>query len=181
MIILDQIVSMDGFAARPDGSCDFFLDVSGLEGLVHTVGDPVQFESVDAVLLGSVTYREFSAFWPGESASAAVNRLPKHVLSCTLTEAPWGSLAPATVERGDAADVATRVDRQYAGNVVVWGSLTLARSLLDAGLVAEIWLRIVPVMIGSGRTFAPDRDVRLRLAGCGTDPGGWAFARYLVP
>jgi dihydrofolate reductase len=177
VIILDQIVSVDGFAARLDGSCDFFLD---LDGIVDTVGDPVRARAVDAALLGAVTYREFSAFWPTQDPQALVNWLPKHVVSNTLRAAPWGDLHPATVERGHGVDIARRVADQYAGDVIVWGSLTLARCLLQAGLVAELWLRIAPVTIGSGRTLTPDRDVRLLLAGSGAHPGGWGSARYKV-
>ncbi len=136
---------------------------------------------VGAVLLGAVTYREFSAFWPTQDREALVNRLPKHVLSSTLESAPWGDLTPAVVERGDAVDVARRVAQQYVGDVVVWGSLTLARCLLEAGLVAELWLRIAPVTLGSGRAFFPDRDVPMRLVESGAHPGGWGSARYVLP
>jgi riboflavin biosynthesis pyrimidine reductase len=34
----------------------------------------------------------------------------------------------------------------------VWGNLHLARPLLDAGLVDELQLRVVPVVLGEGRT-----------------------------
>ena len=97
MIIVDEIVSADGFAARDDGSIDFFVDI---EGMVDSVGNAERMAGVSAVLLGARTYREFSDYWPDQRPEADVNRLPKHVLSRGLSSAPWGELPPAMVERG---------------------------------------------------------------------------------
>jgi dihydrofolate reductase len=36
---------------------------------------------------------------------------------------------------------------------MVWGSIALAQSLLKAGLVDEIQLRVIPIMVGHGRTL----------------------------
>jgi dihydrofolate reductase len=36
---------------------------------------------------------------------------------------------------------------------MVWGSISLAQSLLQAGLVDEIQLRVIPTMVGHGRTL----------------------------
>jgi dihydrofolate reductase len=177
MIIVDEIVSADGFAARRDGSIDFFVDV---DGLVDSVGHVEGMRRVSAVLLGARTYEEFSAYWPGQDPDADVNRLPKHVLSSSLRSAPWGALPPAVVERGSAADVARRLCDSYDGDVVVWGSLSVARDLLQQDAVDEIWLRVVPVLLGSGRGFSPERDVALAAAEVTAHPGGWTTVRYRV-
>ncbi len=118
MIIVDEIVSADGFAARAGGAIDFFED---REDVVSSVGSPERMTQVSAVLLGATTYREFSDYWPGQSPAASVNRLPKHVLSNNLAIAPWGDLQPATVERGDAATVTRRLAGQYPGDIIVVG------------------------------------------------------------
>jgi hypothetical protein len=112
MIIVDEIVSADGVAARADGSIDFFV---GREGLVDSVGDAERMSRVRSVLLGAKTYREFSAHWPTQAPTLDVNRLPKHVLSRTIERAPWGDgeFPPATVEHGDAADVALGLEQRY--------------------------------------------------------------------
>jgi dihydrofolate reductase len=36
---------------------------------------------------------------------------------------------------------------------MVWGTISLAQSLLIAGLVDEIQLRVIPTMLGHGRTL----------------------------
>jgi len=71
MIIVDEIVSADGVAARPEGSIDFFVE---REGLVDSVGDAERMSRVRAVLLGAQTYREFSAYWPTREPTLDVNR-----------------------------------------------------------------------------------------------------------
>jgi dihydrofolate reductase len=174
VIIVDEIVSVDGWAAREDGEIDFFVDI---EGLVDSVGNAERMSRVRAVLLGSRTYREFSNYWPGEDPAFDVNRLPKHVLSATLTSAPWGELPPATVERGDAAQVARDLERRYGGDVIVWGSLTVAEALLEARAVDEVWLRVVPVALGAGRSFWPEGDLAVRSVETAQHAGGWTTTR----
>ena len=174
MIIVDEIMSLDGWAARPDGRIDFFVDV---ESLVDSVGSAEGMSRVAAVLLGAQTYREFSDFWPAQDPTADVNRLPKHVLSTTLESAPWGEGPAASVEHGDAVDVARDLEHRYGGDVIVWGSLTVARALLSAGAVDELWLRVVPLALGAGRSFWPQQDLALRRVETRQQPGGWTTIR----
>jgi dihydrofolate reductase len=42
--------------------------------------------------------------------------------------------------------------------MVLWGSLSLAQSLIKENLVDEYHLRICPTTIGSGRNFFPDAN-----------------------
>jgi dihydrofolate reductase len=178
VIIVDEIVSVDGVAARADGGIDFFVE---REGLVDSVTREDRMGEVAAVLLGAQTYREFSAYWPTQDPALHVNRLPKHVLSTSLADAPWGDgFPPAVVERGDPVEVARAVERRYGGDVIVWGSLTVAEALLAAGAVDELWLRIVPVAVGKGRAFWPDADIELASAEVQAHPGGWVTSRYVL-
>jgi dihydrofolate reductase len=154
---------------------DFFLE---REGLVDSVGDPDRISRVAAVLLGAQTYREFSAYWPMQDPTLPVNRLPKHVLSTTLDQAPWGEMAAAHIERGGAAEIARELEERYGGDIIVWGSLSVARALLTAGAVDEIWLRVVPVAIGVGRTFWPEQDIEFSTVVTNSHPDGWTLGRY---
>jgi dihydrofolate reductase len=175
VIILDQIVSVDGWAARSDGEIDFFLE---REDLVDSVGDADRISRVAAVPLGSQTYREFSDYWPMQDPELPVNRLPKHVLSRTLDHAPWGEMAAAHIEQGGAAEIARGLEQRYGGDIIVWGSLSVAKALLTARAVDEIWLRIVPVAIGGGRTFWPEQDIEFSAVEANAHPNGLTIARY---
>lgn len=156
-LIVEQIVSVDGFAARADGDIEYF---SAAGDFAATEPDQLaMLATCDAILLGATTYRMFADYWPTadpqiEHIATPINSLPKHVVSSTLAEAPWGEHPPAILERGDGVEIARRLKGQYDGDIVLWGSLTLADALFAAGLVDQLRLRIVPVLIGTGRSLA---------------------------
>ncbi|MFW2513304.1 dihydrofolate reductase family protein [Demequina sp. SO4-13] len=153
-IIVEQHVTADGFAAGPNGELDW------VDGSVSEPGPMVdlalgELEETDAILLGATTYRMFIGYWPlhvarNDPLAEPINRLPKHVLSSTLSEAPWGHHAPATVETGGPAEIADRLKDKYERDIILWGSLQLASALLEAGRVDQLRLRIAPVAIGRG-------------------------------
>jgi dihydrofolate reductase len=157
-LIVDQIVSADGFAAREDGRIDWFDDdrvaadaeVEELELLAR----------VDAIVLGARTYRLFAAYWPTvdprqQRIAEPLNRLPKHVFSTRLSEAPWGRHTPATLERGDLIEGIARLRQQYSGDLLVPGSLSLCEALFRARVVDRLRLRVLPIVLGAGRRFTP--------------------------
>jgi dihydrofolate reductase len=93
-LVLQQFVSVDGFAANDRNEFDLF---DGMEG------DSSEFdranlewlETVGAIVLGASTYRMFSGYWPtpraeGELVAPKINSLPKYVFSRSLNSAPWG-------------------------------------------------------------------------------------------
>lgn len=181
-VIVEQIVSADGCTARTDGDISWF----GYADFSETEDDQLQMlTGVEAIVLGAATYRMFAAYWPGadesvERIAGPINALPKHIVSTTLKEAPWGPFAPAIVERGDGAQIVAELSRRYTGDLVVWGSLTLTDALFAAGLVDVLRLRIVPVLIGAGRPLAPAvrGDTTLELASVLSFPHGHVRTEY---
>lgn len=188
-LIVEQVVTADGYAADRDGGIDFFeaLVRPGENGEVD-LNDAEQLEYVsqaDAILFGATTYRMFADYWPGvdpevERVAELINRLPKFVVSNTLTDAPWDG-GQVEILRGDGAAAAAGLKERFDA-VIVWGSLTLADALLKAGLVDELHLRIVPVLLGDGRSFTPADvgDRRLELDHLAERPGGVVSLRYAV-
>lgn len=188
-LIVEQIVSADGYAADTDGGIGFFGTSPEVAGDAATGTGPIDREQlewlagVDAILLGANTYRMFADYWPAadpavEPVAEPIARLPKHVVSNTLDRAPWGD-GEIEVLRGDAvASVAALRDRFEA--TVVWGSLQLADALFEAGLVDELRLRIVPALIGAGRSFTPDGlgQRALTLDHAATYPSGHVSLHY---
>ena len=55
--------------------------------------------------------------------------------------------------KGGAVEHVQRLRREPGRGLMVWGSISLAQSLLQAGLVDEIQLRVIPTMVGPGRTL----------------------------
>ena len=57
---------------------------------------------------------------------------------------------------GNAAEEVRRLKAGPGKDVVVWGSLTLADSLLREGLVDEYRLKVCPVVLGRGKRLFED-------------------------
>jgi len=167
-LIVQEFVSLDGFAADADGQFSFIdadagptvqLDRATLDGL----------ESVHAIVLGAQTYREFVEYWPtraseGEPLAPRINALPKFVFSRRLDAAPWPGPDNATVVSGDAGDAIRSLKSENDGDLILWGSLTLLERLFDDDLVDVLRLVVVPVVLGAGRSVFPPTFAGVRLS-----------------
>jgi len=74
-----------------------------------------------------------------------MNSMPKYVVSATLEKAEWNNSTVIGID-----DVA-RVRESHPGILLVAGSGTLVRGLLERGLVDEVRLMVFPVVLGSGQ------------------------------
>jgi dihydrofolate reductase len=163
-IVVQQFVTLDGFAAGPNGELDFVTETSAAADPTSGsfVEDQLAFiESIDTILLGAVTYRMFAEYWPEQTTETqriadALNATPKVVFSSTLGSAPWGDWEPARVVAGSAAEEVRRLQAEAGKDMVVWGSLTLADSLMREGLVDEYRLQVCPVVLGRGKRLFAD-------------------------
>jgi dihydrofolate reductase len=182
-VIVQELMSVDGFVAGPSGELEFFEAVSDYSEVdqdnLSILGE------VETILLGSETYRLFVEYWPtaeGELVADAVNSTPKIVFSSTLDSAPWGHWEPARVLKGGAVDHVRQLRRESGRGVMVWGSISLAQSLLKAGLVDEIQLRLIPTMVGDGRTLLTEDTGRQDLTLLEAKPyaSGIVSLRYAV-
>jgi dihydrofolate reductase len=133
-------------------------------------------------LLGRRTYEDFAGFWPkqtdGNPFTKALNDGQKYVASRTLTEPlPWQN---STLLPGDAADAVADLKDQEAGDLAVFGSSELVRSLMHRELIDEYVLMIHPLVLGSGRRLFTDGVPcsNLRLIDSVTSPSGVVIATY---
>jgi dihydrofolate reductase len=164
-LIVDFITSLDGYA-----SADGWPGWWGLQGPEYLAWLNEVPERDYTQLMGANTYRLMSGFASApqsdfteeERASIAeLGRVRKVVFSSTL-EAPllW---ANAELVRGDAAARVAAMKRDGT-NMTTIGSLTLCRSLLEAGLVDRFRVVVFPVITGktgSERIYDGYPDVAL--------------------
>lgn len=182
-LILEEWLSLDGFAVDADGRLDFF---PATETDHFSDRDQLKFlDSVDTILLGRKTYELFVQFWPTASTDREIiadrlNSLPKLVFSNTLSQAPWGAWRPAQVVRGDAVAEIRRMKAQAEKRMVLWGSLSLAQDLIAADLIDDYHLQICPTLVGAGRRLFPELEgyARLRRVGVRTYDTGVVFLHY---
>lgn len=110
-------------------------------------------DEADTVLMGRRTYEQMSAYWPEVSAeddpfADYLNNVPKLVVSTTLTAPRWTN---TTLITSHVIGEIARRKEQPGKNILIPGSATLVRTLLDAGLVDQLGLLLFPVVLGSGR------------------------------
>lgn len=115
------------------------------------------FANADAFLLGRKTYEIFAGYWPrvtdeSNPIAGPLNRLPKYVVTSTLTNLAWRN---ATRLGGDVVDEITRLKARPGNELQVHGSGQLAQALIEHGLVDEYRLLIFPVILGAGRQLFP--------------------------
>ncbi|WP_354185006.1 dihydrofolate reductase family protein [Arthrobacter sp. UYCu712] len=186
--MVQEFVTADGFAANIDNE---FTAYELLQGGTAEFDQSQQewLATVEAVVLGAATYRMFVEFWPtpasdGEIIAPALNALRRYVSSRQLQRAPWGGLAEATIESGDAVEAIRRIKREVAGTIVLWGSLTLSEAFFAAGEVDAMRLVVMPVAIGAGRGVFPagqDPTLLKLLRGRRTTPGWSNSNTRLMP
>lgn len=165
--IVQEFLSLDGYAADSAGKVDFVP--ASMQGDQSFGRRQLAFmDSVDTILLGRVTYEMFSQHWPnvaeGDEKEFAdkINAMTKIVFSKTLQKAPWGKWPEAKIIRSDAAAEVANLRKESGKDMVLWGSLSVAQSLMRAGQVDEYQLIICPVVFGDGKQlFRDDRKMKL--------------------
>lgn len=99
------------------------------------------------LLLGRKTYDIFAGYWPTHTETwPQVNKITKYVVSHTLKNPTWKN----TVVIKDLAGL-KKLKKSKGVPLQVYGSSNLAQTLLKNDLVDELWLKIFPVTLGTGK------------------------------
>jgi dihydrofolate reductase len=103
--------------------------------------------------------------------------MPKYVVSGTLDDPVWRNV---TVLSGDVAEEVGKLKQQLDGDIVVYASYQLGRTLMEHDLVDELRLFIYPVVLGGGMSlFGEISDKRpMRLVRAQTVGAGLVFVTY---
>jgi dihydrofolate reductase len=138
--------------------------------------------SQDAVLLGRNMYEEWSRYWPmsdEQPFADFINSVKKYVVTSTPLTNSW---ANAEAVAGPIADIVRDLKALPGRDIGVHGSITLAQSLLAAGLVDELQLAVGPVLDPKGRRLFEGLDDlrRLELVSATPTPGGTVWLTYHV-
>ena len=183
-IIASEFVTLDGVMEGPGH--DEHVDGKNAWALSYAAEDQQRFKieetfSVDAMLLGRVTYQIFASFWPtapnDEGFADRMNGMPKYVVSRTLKEAVWQN---TTILNGDLAEDIATLKKEIDGDIVIYGSADLFNALTKLDLIDEYRIMVFPVVLGSGkRLFAHDTDTtHLRLVNSRVFGSGVAVLTY---
>jgi dihydrofolate reductase len=149
--------SLDGFIARQDGSIDWLESANSLIPAGEDCGYAAFMASIDMLVMGRKTFelvRTFAA-WP-------YGTTPVIVLSHQALSIPQAMAKTVSCSQETPAALLTRLAAQGARHVYVDGGQTI-HSFLQAGLIDQLIITVIPVLIGDGRRlFGPlPHDVRL--------------------
>ena len=98
-------------------------------------------------------------------------------MSSTLDEPRWNN---STVLKGDVVTEVSKLKQELDGDIVVYASYQLGRTLIEHDLVDELRLVVFPVVLGAGeRLFGETSDKKpMRLVDIRTIGDGLAFVTY---
>jgi dihydrofolate reductase len=183
-IIITTNVSLDGVVQDPDGQEGFsrggwFVQHGGKDLEEWGKVEYAEALGTAALLLGRRSDEWFGSRWASRSGEFAdrLNSMPKYVVSATPHTPVWTNV---TVLTGNVVDEVTRLKQQVDGDVAVYASYELGRTLIEHDLVDELRLIVFPVVVGAGkRLFGETTATKpFRLTGSRTIGNGLAFLSY---
>jgi dihydrofolate reductase len=137
-IILGLAVSLDGFIEGPKGEYDWcFMD--------QDYGMSDFLKRVDTLFMGRKTY-ELTLTMKG---NGGLPPMKEYVFSNTLKEVKKA----AVLISGDIRQQVEKIRNSEGKDIWLFGGAALTSSLMNLGLIDEIWLALHPVILGSGKAL----------------------------
>lgn len=175
-LVYDVAVSADGCIAHADDTVDgLAMEGEHVPDFLARLTD-----DYDTVLMGARTYAWGfdKGVGPGEPAYAPFG-LANVVFSRSLQFTPSEAVR---LERGDPVEVIRALKETPGGGLWLCGGGALAGTLLRAGLIDELVLKVSPVLFGGGvPLFAGDVSaVPMRLRGSTAYDNGVLLNRYAI-
>lgn len=187
-IVVLSFISLDGVMQAPGGpeedtSGDFkfggwtvpFADAVSGQLMGQQMSEPFD------LLLGRKTYDIFAGYWPKQDPDGYVakpfNKAIKYVVSGSSPALTWEH---SVLIDGDVAMKLKELKAQDGPMLQVHGSGNMIQTLLKHDLVDELWLKLFPVTLGSGKKLFAEGTVpaSFELTDCQTTPKGTIFANY---
>lgn len=187
-VIVLSFVSLDGVIQAPGGDGEdpsggfqyggwvvpFFDDHLG-KVMTEQMGKPFD------LLLGRKTFEIFASYWPYHKAEGAeINAATKYVASTTLKEHDWQK---SVFLEGNIVDAIRKIKKENGPDLQVHGSGNLIQTLLKYDLVDELWLKIFPVILGSGKRLFAEGAIpaSFHLFESSVSPAGVVMPHAAVP
>lgn len=166
LVVID-FMSLDGVVQAP-GSPDEDVDGGFAHGGwsmpffdVDTMGATIDaaMRETEALLFGRRTWQGMAAAWPeraGDPFADRMNSMDKFVVSTSLTSSDVGAWANSILlPSEDVAGEVAALKAGTGGDLLVWGSAQLVRTLVVENLVDAYALMIEPVLLGGGKRIFP--------------------------
>jgi dihydrofolate reductase len=158
-------MTIDGFVAGPNGEADWVF-LPGKQ-------DPAAFKfgidlagSCDTLLIGRKSAAGFTSHWenvadnqpdsPWNPFAKLIADMHKIVFSHHQHEFNFRNLE---IETGDLATVVQELKNQPGKDLLVYGGVNFAKSLINLNLVDEYYFIVNPVALGTGQTIFSKKQI----------------------
>jgi dihydrofolate reductase len=164
-------ISLDGFVAGPNGEFDGFPKGDENLGFICELT-----RTADAAFFGRVSYELLNSYWPNakdlpgatqfeKEYSNWYNSAQKIVVSRTLQT---DGVENSVVIANELAKHVTLIKQQPGKDILIFGSPSVTRVLIQEGLIDEYWVFVNPVLFGKGIPLFTEADGIRRLKLLGT-------------
>jgi dihydrofolate reductase len=168
-VVVTEYISIDGVIQDPGGTGEYERGGWTFDYERGEDGDRFKLEELmaaDAQLLGRITYEGFAEAWPTMEDDAGfaekMNSMPKYVVSTTLKDPEWTN---TTVISENVPEEVAKLMDEYDGDILIYGSGQLVRSLVEEDLIDEWRFMVFPTIIGEGKPLfdggLPRRKLKL--------------------
>lgn len=186
-LIVIEFITLDGVLQGPGGpkedteggfayggwSEPHFDDVAG-----KVMQQQMSLEQCE-LLLGRKTYDIWAGYWPHHAAIwPGINEVKKYIASHDSSlKLEWQN---SVLLSGDVAEKVKALKSDDGPALHVWGSGNLVQTLLKHDLVDELWLKIHPVTLGTGKRLFAEGSIpsAFTLTDSTVSPKGVIFANY---
>jgi dihydrofolate reductase len=182
-IFVLEFLTLDGVMQAPGGSKEDAAEGFQYGGWMGPHFDEAggkemkkQMKATRALLLGRKTYDIWTGYWPDHPESwPQVNEITKYVVSSTLRNPTW-----VNTEVIHDIEELKKLKNSDGPDLQVYGSSNLFQSLMKHDLVDELWLKIFPITLGTGKRLFEKGTIpaAFKLVESTVTPSGVIFANY---
>lgn len=164
-VVLFMHISLDGFAAGPNGELDWISYDEELEKYAEEI-----VSTVGAALYGRVTYHMME-YWrtvPSNPSATKhelehaqwIENIPKIVFSKSLDKVEWNN---TRLIKDNIAEEISKLKQQPGKDLVIFGSPGLTQTFMQLDLIDAYQLTVNPVILGSGIPLFNNKKDKIKL------------------
>ena len=186
-LVVIEFISLDGIMQAPGGSKEDTAEGFAYGGwtvpyfdefLGNVMGKQMSLDHSE-LLLGRKTYEIFASYWPHHAANwPGINKVKKYVASHDSSlKLDWEH---SVLLVGGVAEEVKKLKYEDGPDLHVWGSGNFVQTLLKDDLIDELWLKIFPITLGTGKRLFSKGTIpaAFKLIDSKVSPKGVIIANY---
>lgn len=156
-VVFYGAISLDGFLSDENDDLQWLFDTN-----LNNQSTYEAFEkTVDTFVMGRKTFDMTKQLMGDEILYEGKEKV-------VFSRGQHENTKDVTYVSGDIVEIIKGYQQQSGGNIWIIGGGGILKPLLEAQMVDELWVQIVPVLLGQGKRLFEQGDYRYRLQTIGT-------------